>query len=143
MQNESIIEPPPVRFSFDAPGWYAVGAALLVLLALAVVAYVRYRRRNRYRREALQWLDAGDHSLYETDMLLKRVAMARYGRERVASLRGAEWTGFLNSCWNAADFTEEDARLIAEGLYAGRIVGDEAAFRAKARRWIIHHRHAL
>jgi hypothetical protein len=144
MQHEpsQLIEPPPVPFSFDTPGWHAAGLLLIALLCLAAWLLWRRHERNRYRSEALQWLTVKDRSVYETDLLLKRIAMRHYGREKVAAMRGMEWIGFLNSCWKENAFTTEDARLLSEDIYAGHVNAD-ADFKAKARRWVRYHRHAL
>lgn len=114
------------------------------MIALGIVAWklLRHYERNRYRREALLWLEEKERSLYETDMLLKRIAMRNYGRENVAALRGQAWIDLLNRYWKEGAFTAADADLVSEALYR-RPPASGADFTAKAKRWIRYHRHAL
>jgi hypothetical protein len=95
--------PPPV--SFWPP---AIGSWILAAAGLAALAVFSWRALHRYRadaylREAIAELDALS-SASGTDAparaaaissILKRVALVRYGREQVASLTGADWTGFI------------------------------------------------
>lgn len=155
-QFGELIEPSPVRFSFDTPGWY-VAAALLVLLGCWVVyRYVQYRRRNRYRQEALLWL--GERmmtlharqefmqQLYEADMLMKRIAMQLYGREKVAPLRGGEWITFLNQQMRRRnDFSADDSNLLTDTMYRDPHAVSAAEtdrFISKTYNWIRYHKHA-
>lgn len=95
--------PDPVGFWPPAPGWWALGA---LVLALAVGAWLWTRRRRRnVARHALRELDAlaiapgmGDLQSLATAVsaLLRRVALLRYGRTRVASLHGRAWQDFLS-----------------------------------------------
>ncbi|WP_346859174.1 DUF4381 domain-containing protein [uncultured Draconibacterium sp.] len=98
-----LIEPDPVKYSFNTPGWYLV-LALLVLIVLLVV-FIQYRkyRKNAYRREALKEIeDILQHkktrAAFEINELLKRTAIQLYGRKKVAALYGDEWFRFLMSC---------------------------------------------
>lgn len=129
-------------FSFDAPGWYVTGLLLLVATGVLAFRLMRYYQRNRYRAAALRWLDENE-SLYDADLLLKRIAMRRYGRGKVAALRDMAWINFLNSCWKEKSFTAADARLLNDVLYAGTSAEGQAGFIARAKRWVRYHRHAL
>ncbi len=148
-----LIEPAPVRFSFDAPGWYVVGGIVLVLILTgAFLAWRRYRK-NRYRREALRWLQQEEQRLvaameyaqlvYTADMLVKRIAMQRYGRE-TSSLRGKEWLDYINRTWHST-FTDDDAKLL-DALYASadKIEASRAnSFIDKTKHWIKTHKYEL
>ncbi len=155
-QFGDLIEPAPVPFSFHAPGWYVVEALLLMLLLLGAYWLIRYRRRNRYRREALQWLgsrmialhaqQAYMQQLYEADMLMKRIAMKIYGREQVAALQGNEWISFLNRQYRRGGlFSEADSYLLTDMLYKSpgtANVADTDHFISKTSNWIRYHKHA-
>jgi hypothetical protein len=100
MDNEvgKLIEPAPVAFSFSAPGWYVVGGLFLLSVFLVMYLIVRRYISNQYRRKALIFLADIEHEhcsagemVYETNMLIKRIAMSRYGRQRVSALRADEW----------------------------------------------------
>lgn len=87
-----------------ASGWWLLGG-LVLLLAVAVVIAVRARRAS-LRARALRELDvltAGWRSecdfqtmAAEVSMLLRRIALKRYGEETVAALHGESWQRFLS-----------------------------------------------
>ncbi|WP_428563818.1 MAG: DUF4381 domain-containing protein [Solidesulfovibrio sp. DCME] len=129
LQNlHDIVVPTPVPWLPPAPGWYALGlTALLFLVWGGVVAYRRWRR-NAYRRQALAEL-AGLTSGLATDTaahlllprlseLLKRTALAAYGRAQAASLSGQPWLDFLDSRYGRPLFAGENGRLLLLGPYA-------------------------
>jgi Domain of unknown function (DUF4381) len=151
-QYGELMEPKPVPFSFHAPGWYVADVLLLIVLLLLIFGYIRYYYRNRYRREALQWLNQqhGAHHvkrLYEADMLMKRIAMHVYGPQAVATLQGTAWINFLNKCNRRTyRFTEDDSRLLFDAFYRNPQAVSEAdtnIFISKTRNWIRYHHHAL
>ncbi len=152
-QVGKLIEPPPVPFSFKEPGWYVLGGLLLLLVALITWLLLKHYRENLYRKHALQFLNSEAQTLlqakefnllvYQTQMLIKRIAMARYGRKNVSGLRGGQWITFINSTWREKSFNNNDEILLTQNIYAtGQpISADEAAkFANKARRWIKKHK---
>lgn len=91
--------PPPVGFWPLAPGWWG----LLLLLAIAMVGiWLWYRSQpQRLRRSGLRELArvestaVGDAALaHGLEHLVRRYAVARYGREAVAGLSGDRWLAF-------------------------------------------------
>ncbi|SEW43647.1 DUF4381 domain-containing protein [Chitinophaga arvensicola] len=155
-QFGELIEPSPVPFSFNTPGWYVTGVLLLLALLWGVWRYMRYRRRNRYRQEALRWL--GERmvvlhaqqefmqQLYEADMLMKQIAMQLYGREKVAPLRGGEWIRFLNQQTRRRDdFSTDDGLLLTDTMYRkphAVSAAETDRFISKTSNWIRFHKHA-
>jgi hypothetical protein len=151
-QYGQLIEPSAVVFGFSAPGWYVLGALVMLLLMWAAGWAWRSYERNRYRRQALKKLaESQQHyaaagmegnMLYETNMLLKRIAMARYGRNETAGLKEKEWIEFLNNSSGDELFDETDNKLLQD-LYSGRKHEHHAIadFVQKARTWIRKHRH--
>ena len=94
--------PQPVGFWPPAPGWWGL-AALLVASAVATSIVVRRRRRSVVRH-ALRELDGLARTSPDADLqtlatrlsaLVRRVALLRFGRTRVASLHGRAWQDFL------------------------------------------------
>jgi hypothetical protein len=87
-----------------APGWWILASLTLVIL---VAAWLRWRDpRRRLRRRALKELGAiragaatGGADALQTAQalqnLLRRYALALFGREAVAGLSGPAWLGFL------------------------------------------------
>lgn len=123
LQNlHDIITPEPTPWLPPAPGWYALGGSLLLLLAwYGVLKYLSWNR-NRYRREALAELQKlgeelkGDAScqkiLPHLPILVKRTAIAAYGREQVASLAGDEWLAFLDRTGTMQGFSDGGGHLL-------------------------------
>lgn len=92
-----------------APGFWI----LLFLLLITVISLWRWRRvlyrRNAYRRAGLELL-ADAQTVYEVSVTLKRVALAAFPREEVASLHDTEWANFLNNSCSHCHFDAETWR---------------------------------
>lgn len=111
-----------------APGWWIALAVLVGAIVLAVIA-VRARRAS-LAHHALRELDALDPRADDVQTLavsiselLRRVALRRFGRTRVASLHGPEWQTFLSETSphgkrRRATFDEDMGRLLALAPYA-------------------------
>lgn len=114
LELDPLFEPDPVTFTFDSPGWYVVGGILLLLICWALVRGIKQYRKNKYRREALRRMgqlmvevpNDSKHLLFEIRVLLKRVAIEKFGRTRVASLSGLEWLQFLEKTGKNTPFTD-------------------------------------
>ena len=81
-----------------APGvWVALG--IVIAIALLVRWHLRaIRERNAYRKAGLVLLGEVRTS-HDVAVVLKRVALAVFPREQVASLYGDDWVAFLHrSC---------------------------------------------
>jgi hypothetical protein len=83
-----------------APGWWVVAA--LTLISIAAIAYWQTRPSVRLRRialrelERLEGLASDDQALaIAIENLLRRYAVARFGRTAVASLSGERWVSFV------------------------------------------------
>jgi len=92
--------PPPPGWWPLAPGWWV----LLVLLVLGALAVWLWQRRPqvRLRRAALRELAHLDKTIAadadlarELTHLVRRYAVARYGRDTVATLSGCRWIDFV------------------------------------------------
>jgi len=155
-QVGKLIEPKPIAFSFDTPGWYVVGGLVFLLLLWIIYLLIKYYQSNLYRKHALQFLTNTESKLsekkafgelvYETQMLIKRIAMKRYGRKKVSGLRHDEWTSFINTTWREKSFDNEDEELLSQNIYMPlqHITAYQAtAFTRKARRWVKKHKKHL
>ncbi len=146
-----FIEPSPVKFAPDAPGWYVLcGVLILSLLLVAFLIYRKYKR-NRYRREAIGWLEqmekqlVGNHEyariVYTADMLAKQISIQVYGREATAALRGSEWIDYLNKSNSSVSFSETDEHLL-QSVYEKEVEISETqamGFTTKIKQWIKKH----
>jgi hypothetical protein len=119
----------------EAPLWWPLAPGLsflLVLLAwiglcLGFRFYQKYNSRA-YRRAGLALLSEA-RTAHELSVVLKRVALAAYEREQVASLYGGEWISFLEkSCLGV-----QLSALSSEDNVS-------AALREQASIWIRNHR---
>lgn len=89
-----------VDWTPQTPGWFVLGAVLLIAGARWLWRHYRHWLRNRYRREARQRLDAlGKASPSPTAIneVLKLTAMTASSREEVAALTGDAWSAWLLS----------------------------------------------
>ena len=109
--------------------WWVVG--FLVALILFVIL-IRWYRSNHIRRYAyselsaiqaryLQSQDAARY-LYEVNLLLRRIAVRNFSRDKVAALTGEEWLAFLD--WSRGrkrsddlGFMEGSGKVLAWGAY--------------------------
>lgn len=100
-----VVSADPISWWPPAVGWWFVMGLVALWSLVYLIQRIRRWLRDRYRREALHLLEQIDASsekgqlarLVQIDSLLKRVALAAYPRERVASLSGIEWMRFLES----------------------------------------------
>ncbi len=100
-----IVVPDPPPFWPPAPGvWVALG--IVVLMALLVGWRLHATRKgNAYRRAGLLLL--GDaKTAHDVSVVMKRVALAVFPRERVASLYGDDWAVFLHRTCPRSYFSE-------------------------------------
>lgn len=152
-QIGELIEPAPIAFDYSAPGWKVLAGIFLLLVILLGWKVVSAYRKNIYREHALlQLMDlervylavkAFDLLIYETNMLLKRIAMFRYGRQNVAGLRNEDWTDFINGTWHEKSFDSNDQELLTQVIYQSPSpISEKQAkdFSAKIARWIKKHK---
>ena len=145
MDSATLIEPSPIQFSFDTPGWYFTGVAFIFLVVIFSVKWVIRYRKNAYRRQAIKILDSnkideesdGVVHILET---LKLVAITTYGRDEVANLSGKDWFKFLDSSSIKTSFTEFEKPVLS-ALYKDETI-DKAIFQkllSTSKNWILTH----
>lgn len=154
--------PPPPGLWPLASGWWALGAALLVLVA--VVLWRRQRRRRPLRAAlaelaALSAAHRRDHDAVALarglSRLLRSYAVRRFPHAAIAGATGPDWLGFLDAHggggafsagagavlgtlpYRAAHATTSDAVPdLASVPAAGDAAPDPAALVALVRRWL-------
>ncbi|WP_029408708.1 DUF4381 domain-containing protein [Thiomicrorhabdus sp. Milos-T2] len=103
-QLRDIQLPDPVGWWPLAFSWWILLFSIIAIITGAIWYYLDLRRRNIYRRSALQQID---EIMQKTDMsdnvkisainaVLKRVALTAYGRLITASLHDQAWLDFLS-----------------------------------------------
>ena len=150
---KDIAIPPPVSWMPQTWGWALVAIALAILAAVMFSHWLRRYRANAYRREALAQLDGlgeqilnpatRSNAVRSLTVLLKRVALAAWPREDVASLSGAAWVRFLSEhdrdIGSILSRTLDDAEyreasgIVSQPSNAGRELIDAS------RKWIERH----
>lgn len=100
-----IVLPDPVGLWPPGPGGLILLALLLFCLGIAGYCWYRRWKADRYRRAGL-FLLAEVTTERDVSVVLKRVALAAYPREQVASLYGREWLDFLNRTCPGTHFEE-------------------------------------
>jgi hypothetical protein len=138
--------PEPVSWWPPAPGWWLLALLLLLAIGAAVRLFLVHRRRGAARRNARRELQAlrnahtagGDDTALVCGLsrLLRRFALARFPRERVAGLTGEAWIQFLDRY--AADnvFTQGAGRALADAPYRTDAPLPAAELTAVVEQWI-------
>jgi hypothetical protein len=90
-----IVIPDAPPFWPPAPGvWVALGMVVAILIFVAWRLHTLHNR-NAYRKAGLMLLGSVQ-TAYDVSVVLKRVALAVFPREQVASLYGDDWAAFLH-----------------------------------------------
>ncbi len=144
-----LYEPEAIRFSFQSPAWYFLAVVLFLLAVFISIKWIRNYLKNAYRREALMNLSAIEDGLIEHKeteglrkalVLLKRVAMQAFGRERVGPLYGNEWLDFLEERGKDTPF-QSYASSISDALHRkGEVTKDQVVdLLGLCNKWIETH----
>jgi len=126
-----IIVPDAPPFWPPAPGlWVALGVVLLLAFLVAWRIYAG-AQKNAYRKAGLLLVNEA-RTAHDISVTLKRVALAVFPREDVASLYGDAWTTFLHKTCPREYFQalhKPDAEIAADTKLI-----------ELASTWIQHHR---
>jgi hypothetical protein len=144
--------PAPISYRPATVGWVVVGVLVLAAAAYAAWRWWRRWQANRYRREALRAMDDLERRLARVDTraaaiaelpaLLKRTALARFPRARVAPLTDTEWLAFLDHTCPPGGFVAGPGRWLPRLAYATGgepPLPDLRDLLALVRRWIRYH----
>ena len=134
----------PVSWLPQTKGWLILLLVLVVALLIAGWCYWQHWRRNAYRRAALRelsLLESGRVPLSTLPALLKRAAMAGYGREAVAGLSGNAWLAFLDGAVGETLFCSPLGNALVRLAYVDEEpdADQRRALLAQTRRWIVRH----
>lgn len=106
--------PDPIYWWPLAPGWYVLTSVFFLLLLITGWFALQRYKNARPKRHALRLLQTYKQQYQEeknpqltcarVSELLKRVALAYFPREKVASLSGDQWLLFLHQTGRNTDF---------------------------------------
>jgi hypothetical protein len=145
LELRDVHAPPFPDFWPPAPGWWVMAVLLAALLVTVSVYLYRRYKLHRQRRQVLSTLDtlvagyspeAAVGFVTGVSMLLRRVALRRFPRRRVAALFGADWCRFLDETGGDGGFSRGAGQVLASGPYAARVEVDPEGLTALARAWI-------
>lgn len=121
----SLVRPPYPNGIFPLGAGWPIVFCVLGGVALAGILFYNSPSAKR-RREAFavfndlrrDFLNGGDISALACGLsiLMRRAALARFGREKTADLNGRAWTDFLER--TGADLNGQDRRLLESQAYA-------------------------
>jgi len=145
LELRDIHAAPPPTFWPPAPGWWLLAVLLVAALVVLGIWLTRRYRSYQLQRQIMDEIGRlGD--CYSDDnygdfvtgisTLLRRVALQRYPRERVASLTGTAWLRFLDETGGKGEFENGIGQILALGAYvpeAGELPAGELL--VLARRW--------
>lgn len=146
---EDIMVPDPVGLFPFAPFWWFASAIAAVWIVYGLFTGWIHYRRNAYRRQGVKLIhELHDAASFETGLrevneILKRVAIAAFSRERVASLWGSDWIDFLKASMDGFPFNRVSAEALAKISFTSlpdQFGRDEyAATLEAATAWILQH----
>lgn len=96
--------PPPPGLWPPAPEMWLSLAIVTAVLLIVVFRRRELKKRNAYRHAGLTLLDDAN-TVHDVSVILKRVSLAAFPREQVASLYGEDWAAFLSQTCNQVDFS--------------------------------------
>jgi hypothetical protein len=130
-----------------APVWWLL--IILVLVGLGALAWYLWKRpakphyqKNDVALQALADLQAQYNQqplelLREVSVLLRRIALTRFGRHRIAGLTGTAWLAFLDKTSGQAVFQQCYAAYVTASPYqASADLDDLQGFLQAVRQWI-------
>ena len=139
-QLHDFCQPPPASWMPQTIGWYVLFTLLLAGAVFSVVQAIRRWLNNRYRRDALHEIELADAA--QVSEILKRAAMVRWSRRKVASLTGKDWTDFLADSSGLAAFRSSPGDGIESAAFSNSppTAADRQRAKELAADWVkLHH----
>ncbi len=139
---------PDIPWWPPAPGWWVLAIALLIVLLWAGIRLTRYLRRLALKRRVIRQLKAcqqdfgvnGDVRALASrvNLILKRVALRRFGRKQISMLHGIAWARFLCESGGQPD-SGASWQQLAIAPYRAQPALDADTSLELARGWVRQH----
>lgn len=136
----TILEPDPVAFTFDAPGWTYLMFLLVIILVGIGLRWIYMYRRHAYRRKAIDQLGKLN-DIGQVNVVLKSLVIRSFQRDEVAGLHGAPWVEFLLSRLKNHSFSEKALRETATKIWNPQSItpAEFENFKQFSSYWIKHY----
>lgn len=145
LQLRDVHLPASPDFWPPAPGWWIVALLAAVSLIWIGVRLIGFWRRKSLQREIFRLLN--DLSKTEPDdqipiflasvsTLLRRVALLKYPRNKVAPLTGKDWLSFLDAQGGEGQFVNGVGCVLEAGAYTRNSTVDQHGLLLLAKKWI-------
>ena len=140
-----IVSPENISWLPQTAGWLWLGLVLLGLALHYAWRALKHWYRNRYRREAIDRLQAlaglieSSELVAEINRVLKITALVAYSREAVAKLSGDDWAQFLNRQCEQPPFNTAQLELLATAAYRGQMAGGQQQLLQASVQWVEQH----
>ena len=101
--NDIVLPATPSLWLLATEAWFLIAIILYTLIVL-VIQLRKKHQTNAYRLLGLELLKKAQ-TTYDISIILKRVALAAYPRDQVASLYGKDWQAFLEHSAQHGDYS--------------------------------------
>jgi hypothetical protein len=124
--------PQEIGFFPSTVGWWLIPAFFaLMFLAFRFYKFYKIHSVKINALSDIAFLESKDEDIaqnaLELSLILKRVAIVKLGREKVAALYGKDWVNFLRkNSKNETDFDDDEKKLIMQASYAPEISNENA-----------------
>lgn len=117
--------PPAISHWPSALGWWILAVITvmsIVFLVKKTLPHWRQRQIRRYAFGKLAMLEKSkpDDLYRQLSRLLRRLALANYPREQVASLTGKQWLQFLDETGNTNEFSQGIGKILVSLPYQNK-----------------------
>ncbi|ARN75762.1 DUF4381 domain-containing protein [Oceanicoccus sagamiensis] len=146
-----IALPAAIELWPQTPGWWLLLLAVLYGVSRRCYQAIKRYWRNRYRRVAIQQLNAIQQQVLKGDIsalpkvpeIMKAVALQAFPRQDIANLFGGEWEDFLDSSYSGPSFASQfPGVLYALSYQSSTKQGLSEQFWQQCQLWISTHRSA-
>jgi len=146
LQLRDIHLPDPVGWWPLAPGWWLLIVLSIALIAVSIWLLLRWHRHpvtSALRELNQQKARSMDDKawLTESSVLLRRVAMALYGRQMIAQACAAQWQQLLQT--QGSGLSDDSVALFVRGQWQAEVAFDRQQLEAEVRRWLKSQRSLL
>lgn len=132
MNPQQSLQLKDIHLPANASAWpLALGWWLLILLALfvGIILFFKIKKYLKIKKHKLALKDEyltlenklnsspTKDLIAETNILLRRLALAYYPEKNIASLTGGDWLSFLDTSANTQDFSKGAGRILIEAPY--------------------------